>query len=50
MTNLISWRQRAGTLFDCEKTPVTARRGMAVTNHPLASADLESGLAEAAVL
>ena len=38
MTNLISWRQRAGTLFDCEKTPAIARRGMAVTNHPLASA------------
>jgi gamma-glutamyltranspeptidase/glutathione hydrolase len=33
-----SWRERAGTLFDCEKTPASARRGMAVTNHPLASA------------
>lgn len=33
-----SWRDRAGTVFDCEKTPVSARRGMAVTNHPLASA------------
>jgi gamma-glutamyltranspeptidase/glutathione hydrolase len=32
------WRDRAGTVFDCEKTPVTASRGMAVTNHPLASA------------
>ena len=32
------WRARAGTLFQCEKTPVTASRGMAVTNHPLASA------------
>lgn len=33
-----SWRERAGTLFACDKTPVMARRGMAVTNHPLASA------------
>ncbi len=32
------WRERAGTVFECEKTPVTAARGMAVTNHPLASA------------
>ena len=32
------WRERAGTVFACEKTSVTARRGMAVTNHPLASA------------
>lgn len=32
------WRARAGTIFQCEKTPVTASRGMAVTNHPLASA------------
>ncbi|WP_430436633.1 gamma-glutamyltransferase [Oceanibaculum nanhaiense] len=32
------WRTRAGTRFECEKTPVTAARGMAVTNHPLASA------------
>lgn len=32
------WRTRTGTVFDCEKTPVTASRGMAVTNHPLASA------------
>ncbi|WP_246775382.1 gamma-glutamyltransferase [Methylobacterium aquaticum] len=32
------WRARAGAPFACEKTPVTARRGMAVTNHPLASA------------
>jgi gamma-glutamyltranspeptidase / glutathione hydrolase len=32
------WRTRAGTHFECEKTPVTAARGMAVTNHPLASA------------
>lgn len=33
-----SWRACAGTVFACEKTPVVARRGMAVTNHPLASA------------
>ncbi|WP_419897585.1 gamma-glutamyltransferase [Roseomonas sp. USHLN139] len=33
-----NWRARAGTPFACEKTPVTAERGMAVTNHPLASA------------
>ena len=32
------WRQRAGTLFQCEKRPATGRRGMVVTNHPLASA------------
>ncbi|BBK41077.1 gamma-glutamyltransferase [Allostella vacuolata] len=32
------WRGRAGTVFACEKTPVTASRGMVVTNHPLASA------------
>lgn len=32
------WRERAGTVFTCEKTPVTASRGMIVTNHPLASA------------
>lgn len=33
-----SWRDRAGTVFACEKTPATGRQGMAVTNHPLASA------------
>jgi gamma-glutamyltranspeptidase/glutathione hydrolase len=32
------WRERAGSEFTCEKTSVTASRGMAVTNHPLASA------------
>jgi gamma-glutamyltranspeptidase/glutathione hydrolase len=32
------WRERAGTDFACEKTSVTSSRGMAVTNHPLASA------------
>ena len=32
------WRARAGTVFTCEKQPATGRRGMVVTNHPLASA------------
>jgi gamma-glutamyltranspeptidase/glutathione hydrolase len=32
------WRDRTGSPFACEKTAVTAHRGMAVTNHPLASA------------
>lgn len=34
----MTWRDRAGSPFTCEKTAVTASRGMAVTNHPLASA------------
>ncbi len=34
----IGWPSRAGTTFRCEKQPVTAARGMVVTNHPLASA------------
>jgi gamma-glutamyltranspeptidase/glutathione hydrolase len=34
----MSWRDRTGSPFTCEKTAVTASRGMAVTNHPLASA------------
>jgi gamma-glutamyltranspeptidase / glutathione hydrolase len=33
-----TWRARAGTLFETEKNPVRASRGMVVTNHPLASA------------
>jgi gamma-glutamyltranspeptidase / glutathione hydrolase len=33
-----SWRQRAGTIFKCEKQPAHGRNGMVVTNHPLASA------------
>ena len=33
-----SWRARAGTVFETEKHPATGRRGMVVTNHPLASA------------
>jgi gamma-glutamyltranspeptidase/glutathione hydrolase len=32
------WRARAETLFETEKRPVSGSRGMAVTNHPLASA------------
>ncbi len=32
------WRHGAGTVFDCEKQPARASRGMVVTNHPLASA------------
>ncbi len=33
-----TWRERAGTLFTCEKQPAHGPRGMAVSNHPLASA------------
>jgi len=33
-----NWRTRAGTLFTCEKQPAHGRRGMASSNHPLASA------------
>ena len=33
-----TWRDRAGTVFETEKHPATGRRGMVVTNHPLASA------------
>ena len=33
-----NWRTRAGTTFECEKHPTTGRRGMVVTNHPIASA------------
>ncbi len=33
-----TWRDRADTTFQTEKHPANARRGMAVTNHPLASA------------
>ncbi len=32
------WRERAGTQFSCEKQPAHGRSGMAVSNHPLASA------------
>ena len=33
-----NWRTHAGTMFQTEKHPTTGRRGMVVTNHPLASA------------
>ena len=33
-----SWRERAGTKFTCEKQPAHGKSGMAVSNHPLASA------------
>ncbi len=33
-----SWRDRAATVFTCEKQPATGHKGMVVTNHPLASA------------
>ena len=33
-----TWRERAATVFSCDKRPVTGHRGMVVTNHPLASA------------
>ncbi len=32
------WRERAGTPFVCEKQPARGKSGMAVSNHPLASA------------
>ena len=33
-----SWRERATTVFHCEKQPGVGSRGMVVSNHPLASA------------
>lgn len=33
-----NWRDRAGTPFTCEKQPAHGKRGMVVSNHPLASA------------
>src|SRR5579862_3759009 len=36
--DMSTWRDRAGTLFTCEKKPAHATRGMVVTNHPLGSA------------
>jgi gamma-glutamyltranspeptidase/glutathione hydrolase len=32
-----NWRDRAGTVFDCQKQPASGGRGMVVSNHPLAS-------------
>ena len=34
----IDWRQRAGVLFETEKTPALGHGGMVVANHPLGSA------------
>src|SRR4029078_2403477 len=31
------WRDRATTVFTCQKQPATGSRGMVVSNHPLAS-------------
>ena len=39
------WRDRAGTLFTCDKRPAMGARGMVVTNHPLASAAASDMLA-----
>jgi gamma-glutamyltranspeptidase/glutathione hydrolase len=33
-----NWRERAGTLFTCEKQPAHGTKGVVVTNHPLGSA------------
>jgi gamma-glutamyltranspeptidase/glutathione hydrolase len=33
-----NWRERTGTVFDCQKQPASGSRGMVVSNHPLASA------------
>jgi gamma-glutamyltranspeptidase/glutathione hydrolase len=33
-----NWRDRAATSFECQKQPASSSRGMAVSNHPLASA------------
>lgn len=33
----MSWRERAGTLFETEKHSATGSRGMVVTNNPLGS-------------
>src|SRR5215468_7849328 len=32
-----NWRDRAATVFQCEKKPASSSRGMVVSNHPLAS-------------
>ena len=33
-----NWRERTGTVFQCQKQPASGSRGMVVSNHPLASA------------
>src|ERR1700733_9741251 len=32
-----NWRDRTGTVFECQKQPASGSRGMVVSNHPLAS-------------
>jgi len=32
-----NWRDRTGTVFECQKRPASGSRGMVVSNHPLAS-------------
>src|SRR6185437_16104706 len=32
-----NWRDRAGTVFNCQKRSALGSRGMVVSNHPLAS-------------
>ena len=41
-----TWRERAGTVFETQKRPAFAARGMVVTNHPAASAAGAQMLAE----
>ena len=38
MTARSGWRERSLSTFTCEKHPAIGRRGMVITNHPLASA------------
>src|ERR1700716_4150145 len=38
MTMTGNWRDRAGTVFECQKQPASGSRGMVVSNHPLAAA------------
>src|SRR6202165_3115287 len=38
MTMTGNWRDRAGTVFECQKQPASGSRRMVVSNHPLASA------------
>src|SRR3954447_19179464 len=33
-----NWRERTGTVFECQKQPASGSRGIVVSNHPLASA------------
>lgn len=36
--SISGWRERAGTVFTCEKQPAHGTKGVVVTNHPLGSA------------